>query len=216
MEIVDELMTPGCPNCAIKHLSAALERVVDGINVPESDTSDAMTLMARAYVNFVEAAEGYASHFDYAVGLLQRAEELAVMRGLPEFAKLVREHRVRVMTEGASGKPLFDLYLDSLGRLAAAHFREAVRELPALSERFDTVFPSFDADGVVKIRAMIAWVREEYFGTTAKTPGEKGEDTMATCAKKAACKAGKAGKAAPVAKKAACKGGKCGCKKGRK
>lgn len=27
MEIVDELMTPGCPNCFVKHMSAAVARM---------------------------------------------------------------------------------------------------------------------------------------------------------------------------------------------
>ena len=73
MEIVDELMTPGCPNCARKHLSAAVERVVDGLNVQDRRNADVLAILARAYINFIEAAEGYLSHRDYAVGLLVAA-----------------------------------------------------------------------------------------------------------------------------------------------
>ena len=197
MEIVDELMTPGCPNCARKHLSAAVERVVDGLNVQDRRNADVLTILARAYINFIEAAEGYLSHRDYAVGLLVAAEERLVRRGDTEYAKTIRAIRTDLMENPTA---LEALYLECVDRLALAHIHEAFRELPELSYEFDrNCFGSCSQETVDKLVAMIRWIDERYFSNTPEKPEKGGEETMA-CGKKTV--------------KAACKGGKCGGKKG--
>ena len=197
MEIVDELMTPGCPNCARKHLSAAVERVVDGLNVQDRRNADVLTILARAYINFIEAAEGYLSHRDYAVGLLVAAEERLGRRGDTEYAKTIRAIRTDLMENPTA---LEALYLECVDRLALAHIHEAFRELPELSYEFDrNCFGSCSQETVDKLVAMIRWIDERYFSNTPEKPEKGGEETMA-CGKKTV--------------KAACKGGKCGGKKG--
>ena len=198
MEIVDELMTPGCPNCARKHLSAAVERVVDGLNVQDRRNADVLTILARAYINFIEAAEGYLSHRDYAVGLLVAAEERLVRRGDTEYAKAIRAIRTGLMENPTD---LEALYIECVDRLALAHIHEAFRELPELSYEFDrNCFGSCSQETVDKLVAMIRWIDERYFLIKPEEPGKGGESTMACGTKKTV--------------KAACKGGKCGGKKG--
>ena len=198
MEIVDELMTPGCPNCARKHLSAAVERVVDGLNVQDRRNADVLTILARAYINFIEAAEGYLSHRDYAVGLLVAAEERLVRRGDTEYAKAIRAIRTGLMENPTD---LEALYIECVDRLALAHIHEAFRELPELSYEFDrNCFGSCSQETVDKLVAMIRWIDERYFIIKPEEPGKGGESTMACGTKKTV--------------KAACKGGKCGGKKG--
>lgn len=197
MEIVDELMTPGCPNCARKHLSAAVERVVDGLDIQDRRNADVMVILARAYINFVEAAEGYLSHRDYAIGLLVAAEERLVRRGDTEYAKIIRAIRTGLMENPTD---LEALYIECVDRLALAHIHEAFRELPELSYEFDrNGFGSCSQETVDKLVAMIHWIDERYFSNTPEKPEKGGEETMA-CGKKTV--------------KAACKGGKCGGKKG--
>lgn len=198
MEIVDELMTPGCPNCARKHLSAAVERVVDGLNVQDRRNADVLIILARAYINFIEAAEGYLSHRDYAVGLLVAAEERLVRRGDTEYAKTIRAIRTGLMENPTD---LEALYIECVDRLALAHIHEAFRELPELSYEFDrNCFGSCSQETVDKLVAMIRWIDERYFLIKPEEPGKGGESTMACGTKKTV--------------KAACKGGKCGGKKG--
>ena len=198
MEIVDELMTPGCPNCARKHLSATVERVVDGLNVQDRRNADVLTILARAYINFIEAAEGYLSHRDYAVGLLVAAEERLVRRGDTEYAKTIRAIRTGLMENPTD---LEALYIECVDRLALAHIHEAFRELPELSYEFDrNCFGSCSQETVDKLVAMIRWIDERYFLIKPEEPGKGGESTMACGTKKTV--------------KAACKGGKCGGKKG--
>ena len=198
MEIVDELMTPGCPNCARKHLSAAVERVVDGLNVQDRRNADVLAILARAYINFIEAAEGYLSHRDYAIGLLVAAEERLVRRGDTEYAKTIRAIRIGLMENPTD---LEALYIECVDRLVLAHIHEAFRELPELSYEFDrNCFGSCSQETVDKLVAMIRWIDERYFLIKPEEPGKGGESTMACGTKKTV--------------KAACKGGKCGGKKG--
>lgn len=198
MEIVDELMTPGCPNCARKHLSAAVERVVDGLNVQDRRNADVLTILARAYINFIEAAEGYLSHRDYAVGLLVAAEERLVRRGDTEYAKAIRAIRTGLMENPTD---LEALYIECVDRLALAHIHEAFRELPELSYEFDrNCFGSCSQETVDKLVAMIRWIDERYFLIKPEEPGKGGESTMSCSTKKTV--------------KTASKGGKCGGKKG--
>ena len=215
MEIVDEIMTPGCPNCYIKHLTAALACMAinrfDYVQVPYADVTT-----ARALINLIEAREGYISHRDLAIGLLAHAEIISRGTGCIDL----REIRVGLMT----GDPNAERKL--LGRVSpealfVAHLKEAERELPdgplpvAMTYELScVVIPSIDQHTADGILSSIAEVRKEYFDlptvgeeTTTTTKKEEGGQEMA-CAKKTVVK-----KAPAKAAQAACKGGKCGTKK---
>ena len=212
MEIVDEIMTPGCPNCYIKHLTAALACMAinrfDYVQVPYADVT-----AARALINLVEAREGYTSHRDLAIGLLAHAEIIS----MDDRCVDLREIRVGLVT----GDPEAERRL--LGRVSpealfVAHLKEAERELPdgplpvAMTYELScVVIPYIDqrtADGIL---GSIAVVRKEYFDSPTvggeTTKEEEGGQEMA-CAKKTVAK-----KAPAKAAQAACKGGKCGTKK---
>lgn len=211
MEIVDELTTPGCPNCALKHLSAALALLVDtksnmaatrfGAHDPEVEAF--AVLEARALINFVEAIEGYESHWDFGVGLLVHAETSAIVDGLPVMSKLIRDTRCSAMlaqTREDRVKVVRDFAV-SISRTAEAraHIVEALRELPVMNTTYHEIRAVCDL--VTLVVKLIKWVREEYFSDfETKENEEKGEETMAM--KKAPAKA--AAKKAP-AKKAAAK-----------
>lgn len=207
----DELMTPGCPQCAVKHLSAALyHRAKMPDPMMEAVSSPYMRCVCTAYINLVEVRAGYRSHLWYAVGALVRAEELVAPRTVGCVARMAR-----LMLEERGIDALSDaLECIQAGTVpnhadwAAAHFDEAVRELPAFAAkmRMDDLIGSIER------------IREEYFDleeapvASNEDVGEGGECDMATKkamkapAKKAACKAAcKGGKTM----KAACKGGKC-------
>ena len=215
MGIVDELDTPGCPQCAVKHLCAALSYAADG-NRGDEQTADEFVLAARALVNLAEADMGYRSHRDFAVGLLERAERAACLAapGGLDFAGKARALRLAVIS-GSSEETYARRELDAAVHPSSymwAHLVEAGRELPGMY--IPTCDPSVKA-----IQALLERVREEYFSlpevTVAEgeeTPKEK-EPEMATAKKKKApVKAAKAAKVAKCAK-CACKGGKT--KKGK-
>ena len=210
MEIVDELMTPGCPQCAIKHLSAALYHRAHLVGGGEDLRPDPYLVdVCVAYINLVEVRAGYHSHLWYAVGALVRAEEHMAM----VFGKCVaREARLLIEEHG------LDAVLDAMHAIgqgtapnhadwAAAHYAEAMRELPAMQA-------AMQMDDLV---GSIERIHEEFFNLPPSTvPG--GEETnqtekepdMATV-KKAAPKGAKcAAKGGKTAKetKCACKGGK--------
>lgn len=214
MEIVDELMTPGCPQCAVKHLSAAIMYRAQAFSIgTEAMPSNGLVMLARAYVNLAEVAVGYKSHLWFAVGLLQRAEELAtVAKPEAKVAQVARAARLEL--ERRAEQCLLEVLasIDAVvmhwpKAMMFAHLAEAARELPSWTDW------SSDYDQVIRK------IREEYFvseeAPAASTEdAEKGGETdMAT--KKAAKKAPAfLKKEDPKAKKAACKGGKCkkGCK----
>lgn len=202
MEIVDELMTPGCPNCAVKHLSAALAHWVEqGSKVSTVDYEDEVSvLLARAYINLVEASEGYRSHLYFAIGLLERAEEFIVSSArLSDEATDIREIRVGLILNGYQGIPMAAIRLLTRltpAALIAGHVREAKRELPGYDLLHDTPVT------VEKILEALDLVREEFFSFTAVVEDNNKEDNTMACS---------------TAKKAACKGGKCaGSKKSGK
>lgn len=219
MEVVDELLTPGCPNCAIKHLSAAIaHRVLDESEIPPPSRIEHV-LAARAFINLIECAEGYESHFDYAVGLLQLAEDEAIQAGDVPFAvDKVRPARTNLILHGKAGlrdalfEPLFnplesDIRAHSV--MARAHLEEAYRELPA----FFSCVPPAHLD---VLRAMITAIRQDYFDFSPTVGGDdnKEEPKMATKKTTTTKKAPAAKKAADTkAAQAACKGGKCAGKK---
>ena len=161
--LVDEIMTPGCPQCAVKHLCAALARTATGplAPVPPDHFVDA----ARAYVNVVEAREGYVSHREFAVGLLVAAEESAVSAGADADALALRTARLALLS-GDDASALHDLFATAGGQLDRAHFAEALRELPALAEEFGSSYPPRTQEGADRIRQMVEWIRKEYFAET--------------------------------------------------
>lgn len=210
-EINDELITPGCPRCAIKHLSAALYHVTKGVLEKDVFPDEYMTCVCTAYINLVEVRAGYRSHLWYAVGALVRAEEhFAVGIGgcVAREARLMLEQygegalidALRCIREGTA---------PNHADWAAAHFDEARRELPA-------------EEGEMRmgdLAGSIEYLWKKYLEAPVASPedvGKGGESDMATkkappafLAKgkdakgaKAACKGGKA-------KKACGKGGKC-------
>lgn len=216
-EINDELVTPGCANCALKHMSAAIAYTAldpvagtDGYEWPAYAVYE-----ARARINAVEFLEGYRSHLCFAVGLLEIAEETACEAGFPVNAKLIRSKRIALMSSKGDHKAVFEFIRSvQLGcsLMATAHVMEAIRELPA-----DKTFEEIARRGLCMsnkrerhdaFRACVSRVLELYFPEDEEKKG--GEETMAKgkmCAKK------NAGSVKAV--KAACKGGKAkkGCKK---
>lgn len=217
MEIVDEIMTPGCPNCYIKHMTAALAcMAINRFHYVQAPY--AAVTAARALVNLVEAREGYASHRDLAIGLLAHAEIISMDMGCTEL----REIRVGLMTGDPDAERRL-LGMVSPEALFVAHLREAQRELPdrplpvAMTyEMSCVVMPCIDQRTADAILGAVAEVRKEYFDSPAvggETTKEGGQDMA--CAKKTAVKAAAKGGTAKAAQ-AACKGGKCGAKKGCK
>ena len=207
MEIRDKVVM-ACPNCAIKHLSAALACMADAKNGSYVSVAPrTTTLIARAVVNIVEHYEGYTSHLDYAVGLMVLAEEAAIAECVHDLAVKLRGYRVDIMSGEISPSALPFHAASEFGVTVEdfmnAHIAEARRELPELMGE--------DLTDDEKIAAAIRSVKETYFPVIPEE--EKGGESVMACAKKkavankAACKGGKT-----VAKKAACKGGKC-CKK---
>jgi hypothetical protein len=216
MEVVDELMTPGCPQCAIKHLSAAIyyraqhHRVEGAPHVAVYHRTRA----AVALINLAEALTGYKSHLWFAVGALVDGEVFALIACESHYAARMREARIELEQKGEAAIAkvmghLFQFCQITDADWESAHYGEAQRELPA--------WDAWSGDYDLVIRK----IREEYFitdeapGASAEAAEKGGESDMAT--KKAA-------KADPKAAKAAAKGGKAkqacgkgGCaKKGKK
>lgn len=210
--VVDELYTPGCPQCAIKHLSAALAYLLD--TTPEdAQFSESALWQSVAMVNLNEVLAGYKSHLWYAIGMLVRAEESMGSLGVAE-SKL-RDARLLLEGLGVEGvgealKVLSGIKVSRLC-LAVAHLFEARRELPA-----SIVEPvSLDPNGILDL---IARIHEEFFVSNdgdrglEETAEEGGETTMGKTVAKAAAKGGKTAKACD---KKACDKKAC-AKKGKK
>lgn len=216
MDIVDELMTPGCPQCAVKHLSAALyhrARLVGGGEDLRPDPY--MVDVCVAYINLVEVRAGYHSHLWYAVGALVRAEE----RFAPRIGGCVAREARLMLEQYGEGALIDALNCIEAGTApghedwAMAHYSEAMRELPAMQAemRMDDLIGSIE-----RIREEFMVVdSEEAPGASAEAAEKGGESDMATKkAAKADPKAAKAAAKGGKAKQAACKGG-C-AKKGKK
>lgn len=211
MEIVDELTTPGCPQCAVKHLSAALMYMVTPGR--HGFAARSKVWMAVAKINLAEVLVGYKSHLWYAVGMLQRAEEAALAEG--SGYATARHARLLLEKRGVAGaaEALRELDLGAVfedDEMCEAHLYEAARELPSL-----LVYPlTPDPD---HLRGEIERVREEYF-ITEEAPAASGNSAEkggeSDMAKKTAKKAPAfLKKEDPKAKQAACKGGKSKGKK---
>jgi hypothetical protein len=200
MKVVDELFTPGCPQCAVKHLSAALYHRAKMPDPTMMFPNPYMVCVCTAYINLVEVRAGYLSHLWYAVGALARAEELMAPRVggcvAREARLMLEEHGVNALLDALNC--IQEGIVPDHADWAAAHFGEAVRELPAFASemRMDDLIGSIDR------------IREEFFNLPPSTvPGDdettktEKEPDMAT-----------AKKAAPKGAKCAAKGGKTGAK----
>lgn len=173
MDTVDELMTPGCPNCAVKHLSAALAYFVDAGNdkYETGDLGDASVLVGRAVVNLIESMNGYPSHFDFAIGLIERAEETFTFTYTQTASSPVgRLRRIRLaLTDGTMPVSCGAGELYSFARpygMMLAHVAEALRELRSI--------PLPAALTAEWFRDTIAEVKKEYFDF-GETEGKGGE-----------------------------------------
>lgn len=225
METVDELVTPGCPNCVIKHLSAAVALLANArttdLTTPMGECPLDRELALRAAINLTESRQGYESHFDYAVGLLVLAEAIPYLDA--RRRELYRDTRLLLIERGndpevvstavtqlvmVARSGIFDEYFGQI--YAQAHIIEAIRESPG-SVR-DTVAGVTCVDD---LQRAIRDVRKEFFSDFSedKPAGEKGEDDMAT-AKKAPVKAAKK-EAVPAKKAVAAKATKAACKGGK-
>ena len=207
MEIVDELATPGCPQCAVKHMSAALMYMV----APgwRSSARRSGVWLAVAKINLAEVLVGYESHLWYAVGMLQRSEEAALAEG----SSYDTARRVRLMLEerGLAGaaEALRELGTGALltdDEMCEAHLYEATRELPSLLVYPLTPEPEYLMKEIERVRSEF-FVSEEAPAASTGSAERGGESDMAT--KKTAKKAPAfLKKEDPKAAKAACKGGK--------
>ena len=172
MEAVDELMTPGCPNCAVKHLSAALAYFVDEGNekYETGDLGDAPVLVGRAAVNLIESLNGYPSHFDFAIGLIERAEEKFTFAWSANSQIIGRLRKIRLaLTDGTMPAGCGVEELHSITHpcwMMLAHVAEAVRELRGVSLPVALTAEWF--------RDTIAEVKKEYFDF-GETEGKGGE-----------------------------------------
>ena len=172
MDTVDELMTPGCPNCAVKHLSAALAYFADEGNAKceAFDLDDAIVFVGRAVVNLVESLNGYPSHFDFAIGLIERAEEKFTF-AWPANSQIVGRLRgIRLaLTDGTMSAGCGASELHSFARpygMMLAHVAEALRELRGIPLPAVLTAEWF--------RDTIADVKKEYFDF-GETEGKGGE-----------------------------------------
>lgn len=212
LEIVDELMTPGCPQCAIKHLSAALSYLTSPRR--HGSVVGSVVWMAVAKINLAEVLLGYRSHLWYAVGMLQRSEEAALAEGGGHAT--ARHARLTLEERGLEGvaDALRELEIGAVIEddvMCEAHLYEAARELPACLDY--PVTPSAEV-----LLEAIERIRKEYFDlpeaavAEGETTTNEGEPEMAT--KKAAVvkktdKTKAPAASAAKATHAACKGGKC-------
>lgn len=166
LEIHDELMTPGCPQCAIKHLSAALYHRANEGAVNTLPPNPYMTCVCVAYINLVEVRAGYLSHLWYAVGALVRAEEHFTVR-LGEC--VAREARLMLEQNGEAAlsdalRCIREGTAPTHAEWAAAHYAEAMRELPAMQAamRMDDLIGSIER------------IRKEYFEFEDEAPAASG------------------------------------------
>lgn len=206
MEIVDELMTPGCPQCAIKHLSAALA-LKAGPYAKDQPVPVSQVWLAVARINLVEVMAGYRSHLWYAVGMLVRSEESARIEG--SGCDAAREARL-ILEEKGLGGVHEALRAISAGAIlnaqtqAEAHLYEATRELPELLVYPLTPGPEYLIEEIERIRKEF-FIEEEAPAASTEVAEKGGEAEMAKTAKKAPAFLKKGD---PKAAKAACKGGK--------
>lgn len=224
LELFDEPTTPGCPNCVVKHLSAALSYLVDvsqpGMGVVARPPRR-LVLLARALVNLNEASVGYQSHYGIAIGLLERAELAAMLDTADTVAKAVRSVRIRLTETSFCASAVHDLSVLLCGAplaMAYAHLAEASRESPDHNQYAELYLDDrIPADAAARLAVAIDDVRNEYFNGFIE-PEEKGGDEDMATTKKAKALAAKGAKACAKGAKACDKGGKStkACDKGGK
>lgn len=169
MEINDVLTDP-CPQCALKHLSAALAYELD----PSRTTKlrgTCWTYIGVAFINYSEYWFGYESHLPYAIGMLARAEETGIAEQLVLGG--IRELRLKIINNPRD-TGVRDHFRGLLrdADMAGAHVYEAVRELPQLEAN---VFRPPDEPLTEWIPRAIQWVRENFFDDAQ--PAQTGGDT---------------------------------------
>lgn len=154
MDLVDELATPGCPQCFKKHMSAALSSLIQEPGLVWDDPQD--VLLHRAMINIVEVREGYRSHLPYVIGILNSLEQAVVLGGpsVKFTAQDIRRLRLAITERPDSfsldqdftrhtPNPdfLFKVLTDPMGydpdNYAVAHIKEAFRELPVAGSLLD-------------------------------------------------------------------------------
>ena len=151
-----------CPACAYKHLTAAYSSLTAADLVrPEVPTSEVYA--ARAVVAIRESQTGYTGNLALAAGCLAMAECLN-----EEEAPAYRDARLALMEGRGTAEICFGI--PRPGAFAAAHFTEALRELPALADRVqvEKYFSphGFKGGGLPEaldmLREQIKWVSETY------------------------------------------------------
>lgn len=128
-QIEHDDMSAGCPKCTIKHLQAAMAYMPTGQR--GSVTPRSSVTLARAFINFAEAAHGYTNHHDLALGLLAHAEEDLLIEGQLDVAAEVRALRREIVShslkpEAAARAVASTQRLD----MVTGHLAEAYREAP--------------------------------------------------------------------------------------
>lgn len=158
MEIQDELMTPGCPQCAVKHLSAAIYYRAQHWRVEGASRTAVYhrTRAAVALINLAEALTGYKSHLWFAAGALVDGEVSALIACESHYAARLREARIELEQKGEAAIAevmghLFQFCQITSADWESAHFGEAQRELPT--------WDAWSSDYDLVIRK----IREEYF-----------------------------------------------------
>lgn len=179
-EIHDELLNPGCPQCARKHLESALVYLLQDGNYSDDTMhmdvwrGEPTVPLARALINYAECVVGYESHIILARGFLEQFEEKCAHAGDARTANWARQLRF-CMTEdpkaqaGTVHQVLQLPWAPTIHRFAwaVAHFLEAIRELPDLEAPIETFGPRH-------IYELLGKVEHEYF-SLALTPKKGGE-----------------------------------------
>lgn len=175
-EIHDRLDNP-CPQCALKHLSAALAVHLQGTYRREGNLEARLAAgyAGVAYVNYVECVEGYASHLHYAIGALVLAEEHAVLAGADPMP--LRAARLLMTAGTVEPRLVLDALANTDPDLEMAHLREAFRELPMLKEAAVDIALAFcgePAPTLDSILDAIRWTDRNFFDDLAGSDGLAG------------------------------------------
>lgn len=128
----DEDVGLPCAKCTVKHLRAALARVLCRGNGTERSAVPAAVRipLSKALVAYTEYREGYLRHFDYAVGCLVMAEDAATGCGMSDVSRDIREVRVSAEEAGEFDSMAFISLMDLGADLLYGHLAEAARESP--------------------------------------------------------------------------------------
>lgn len=190
---INDSLTDICPQCALKHLSAALACALDlerervsGNGALDFPVSDWEVEVGVAIINVAEWASGYDSHLAYAVGRLARAEDIMAATGEYKYISQVREYRLFLQDEASQSKAVQDnrVWYDMINSIAhdskvmaAAHAKEASRELPCPATTDVTIITSGFAP--IKPLALISKIREAMYGVKeAFFEGERPEPCL--------------------------------------